>query len=63
MNNQGPFFNPLFNPNININYDKIINKLERLEKDLRILENEVGILLKKEKKETQKDDPQDMYMI
>ena len=68
MNNSNPFFNPFFNYQqfeLNQeNMDKIYNKLERIEKNIRILENRINIL---EKKETNNnlihDEPTDMYMI
>ena len=62
MNNSIPF-----NPFINIpNYpdiNKLINKIDRLEKNIRILENRVNLLENKEIKPNKKEEPTDMYMI
>ena len=49
MNNQMPFFNPFnnFNPQNGIDfqeYERIYNKLNRLEKNIRILENRINKL-------------------
>ena len=67
MNIEGPFFNPFTRfQNINEdnnNYTRIINKLERLEKNIRILENKVNKLEKKEEKDIIQNEPTDMYMI
>ena len=67
MNIEGPFFNPFLRfQNISedqSNYEKITNKLERLEKSIRILENRMNKLEKKEIKDTIYDEPTDMYMI
>ena len=69
MNNQMPFFNSFNNypiPNINPNeYEKLTNKIERLEKNIRILENR---LIKLEKntnhtKDYYDEEPTDMYII
>lgn len=62
MNNQNPFFNP-FIPyqNINIDNDKLINKIDRLEKEIRIIENRLNNIEKNKK--VKRDDESDMYMI
>ena len=67
MNNSGLFFNPFrgFQNNIDNqdNYIKLINKIERLEKNIRILENRINILEKKESPIIENTEPTDMYMI
>ena len=67
MNNNGFVFNPFYRyQNINdnqIEYDKLLNKIERLEKNIRILENRVNLLEKKESKIITNEEPTDMYMI
>lgn len=68
MNNQIPFFNPFnqipvqsFNQN---ELEKLTNKIDRLEKNLRILENRVNKLEKKDdNNHYYNEDPSDMYMI
>lgn len=68
MNNGVPFFNP-FNQFHNIDYnnefEKLINKIDRLEKSIRILENRVNKLENKKENNNQfhNDEPTDMYMI
>ena len=57
MNNIGPFFNPF------MEYEKLINKIDRLEKDIRILENRLNNLERLDKKEELDDEPTDKYMI
>ena len=64
MNNE--IFNPyaFFNYQNNLrNNEIILSKLERLEKDIRILENRLNILEKKEIEAKPNDKPTDMYMI
>ena len=65
--NNGLVFNPFMGfqnyQENNIDLEKLINKLERLEKDIRILENRLNILEKKEKKIEINEEPGDMYMI
>ncbi len=67
MNNNGPFFNPFqrFQNMIDDqnNYQKLLNKIERLEKNLRILENRVNKLEDQDTKTIIQDEPTDMYMI
>lgn len=71
MNNQMPFFMPNMPPNypkMNNNFDieKIINKLNRLEKSIRILENRISQLEGNHNtndKNYYQDDPTDMYII
>ena len=65
MNNQIPYFMPI--PNINnqnINIEHLLNKINMLEKDVKILENRINKL--ENNKEINKDyydDPKDMYII
>lgn len=47
----------------NIELEKIINKINRLEKSLRILENRINKLEINNNKTTNYDDPTDMYII
>ncbi len=63
MNNPVPFFNPFMNNQNNINFEKINNKLTRLEKDIRVIENRLDMIENKEKKLVKQDEPTDMYMI
>ena len=73
MNNQMPFFGPFNNPynnqineKTNFDIEKIINKLNRLEKNIRILENRITKLegaTKNNEKIYYQDDPTDMYII
>ena len=67
MNMQGPFFNPFQgfqnNNEREYNIDKIMNKLERLEKNIRILENRINKLENKETKNISQEEPTDMYML
>lgn len=67
MNNPGPFFNP-FQGFMNYekdqdNYDRLINKINRLEKDLRILENRLNKIEKIDNKPSTNSMPTDMYML
>ena len=65
MNNSNSFFYPFngfqgYEQTIN-NYEKIIDKINRMEKAIQILENKVDKL---EKRNTDnQDEPTDMYMI
>ncbi len=61
MNNM--IYNPFFRFQNNIDIERIINKIERLEKDIRILENRINELEKKEVIIKAKEEPSDMYMI
>lgn len=65
--NNGFMFNPIpefyNNQNLLINYNKLINKVERLEKDIRILENRLNIIEKKDIKLNPQEELSDMYMI
>lgn len=73
MNNQIPYFmnnqesfnkpNPNYNNNTNFDIEKIINKINRLEKNLRILENRVINLEMNKNNNYFNDDPTDMYMV
>ena len=67
MNNPGPFFNPFMGfqnyEQNEINYDKLTNKVNRLEKELRIMENRLNKLEKVDNKPNIKEEPTDMYMI
>ena len=70
MNNQMPFFNPFNNfqvPNNpimnNSQEEKIMNKIERLEKNIRILENRIRKLEKNSNNDYLNDEPTDMYII
>lgn len=69
MNNQMPFFMPIDPKMNNFNddkFEKIVNKINRLEKNIRILDNRLSILESKNNKENkvnQNDDPTDMYII
>lgn len=67
MNNQGPFFNPFMAfqnmQNDQNNYEKLINKIDRLEKSIRVLENRILKLEKKDAKTYFQEEPTDMYMI
>ena len=66
MNNNfmiDPFHRFIDINNNQFNYEKIINKIDRLEKNIRILENRINILEKKEKQFSNNDEPTDMYMI
>ena len=71
MNNQMPYFMPV-NPNMPNAFpenemEKINNKLNRLEKNIRILENRIAKLENENNiptpKSYQNDDPTDMYII
>lgn len=72
MNNQMPFFMP-FNNNLpnnhqnkSIDLERIINKLNRLEKNIRILENRINKLENNKFDNNDNyysDDPSDMYII
>lgn len=65
--NNGLVFNPYFGfqnyQDILKTNEKLISKMERLEKSIRILENRINILEKKETKIISSDEPGDMYMI
>ena len=65
--NNGLVFNPYFGfqnyQDILKTNEKLISKMERLEKNIRILENRINILEKKETKIISSDEPGDMYMI
>lgn len=73
MNNQIPYFmnnpnqsnNPNYpiNNNIHLEIEKITNKLNRLEKNLRILENRIRKLEMNNDNNYFNDDPTDMYMV
>lgn len=73
MNNQIPYFmNPQDNinnnfpnyPNTpNIELEKILYKINRLEKNIRILENRLSKLETTNNNNLFKDDPTDMYII
>lgn len=70
MNNQMPFFMPNMPPNNmkdnNLDIERIINKINRLEKQIRILENRVTKLentIQNNDKNYYQDDPTDMYII
>ena len=75
MNNQIPYFmNPQDNINNqfsnhnnnnfpNIEFEKIMYKLNRLEKNLRILENRITKLESNSNNNLFNDDPTDMYII
>ncbi len=66
MNNGFNYFNPLNNfiqPNFKEEYDKLFNKIERLEKNIRILENRLNKIEKIEFKEEQPYEPTDMYIL
>ena len=67
MNNNIPFFNPFLGfqnleENQN-NYNKLLNKIERLEKSIRIIENRLNKLENQNSKSLIQDNPTDMYMI
>ena len=68
INNQIPYLgnnqNPINNPNqiSHIEYEKLINKITRLEKNIRILENRIN-KLEENNNNLQYDDPTDMYII
>ena len=62
--NNFPFFNPFQNIQDNQNnYDRLVNKIERLEKNIRILENRVNKLEKNNNTTIIQEEPTDMYMI
>ena len=67
MNNNGFIFNPFQEymdiRNNQLNLEKLFNKIDRLEKNIRILENRINILEKKEPQLLVNDDPIDKYMI
>lgn len=70
MNNQMPFFVPNmpnnFNKDNNFDIERLINKINRIEKQIRILENRVTKLenqLDNNNKNYYQDDPTDMYII
>ena len=70
MNNQMPFFMPNMPPNNmkdnNLDIERIINKINRLEKHIRILENRMSKLennIPNNNNNYFQDDPTDMYII
>ena len=70
MNNQMPFFIPNmpnnFNKDNNFDIERLINKINRIEKQIRILENRVTKLENQSNnnnKNYYQDDPTDMYII
>lgn len=70
MNNNIPFMYTYndFQPTNTINpydFDRIINKIERLEKNLRILETRINSIEKNKETNTAtiNDNPNDMYII
>ena len=70
MNNQMPFFMPNMLPHNmkdnNLDLERIINKINRLEKNIRILENRISKLEnnnQSNEKNYFQDDPTDMYII
>ena len=66
MNNTSPFFNPFGgfqNYELINNYEKLINKIDRLEKNLRILETRINKLERIDNKQAILEEPSDMYMI
>ena len=70
MNNQLPFFMPNMPPNnmkdTNLDIERIINKINRLEKHIRILENRMSKLennIPNNNNNYFQDDPTDMYII
>ncbi len=67
MNNPNLFFNPFLgfqnNEPREDNYEKLINKINRLEKDIRILANRVNRLENIDNKEQNIEEESDMYMI
>lgn len=70
MNNQMPFFMPNMPPNNmkdnNLDIERIINKINRLEKHIRILENRISKLensIPNNNNNYFQDDPTDMYII
>ena len=61
--NNGLMFDPFRGlPNFH-DINKLIDKIERLEKNIRILENRVNILENKETKPVKQEEATDMYMI
>ena len=54
-----------FDIDYNNEFEKLINKIDRLEKSIRILENRVNKLENKKENNNQfyNDEPTDMYMI
>ena len=67
MKYSNPFFNPFLefqcNEQYNNYYEKIINKIDQLEKNIQILETKINKLVDKDNKENIPDEPADMYMI
>lgn len=69
MNNQFPYFNPFYQipqPNYNPNdYNKLEERINSLEKNIRILENKVNNLEKNNSFNNSHhyDEKNDMYMI
>ena len=63
MNNREPFFNPFIGYIDNEQNNRITNKIERLEKEIRILENRVNKLEKIDNKPKPTEKETDMYML
>ena len=63
MTNRGPFFNPFIGYIDNEQNNKITNKIERLEKEIRILENRVNKLEKVDNRPKSIEKETDMYML
>jgi len=62
--NPSPFFYPFAGlEQKDNNYDKLINKIERLEKNLRVIENRLNKLENNDKNKVIINEPTDMYMI
>ena len=65
MNNPIPYFMPIPNNDLNINNEHLLNKINRLEKSIKILENRITKLEgnKENINLNIHDDPTDMYII
>lgn len=63
MNNQIPYLIPINLNNPNINIDHLINKLNLLEKDVKILENRLNKLENIKEANNDNYDPKDLYII
>ena len=65
MNNPIPYFMPIPNNDLNINNEHLLNKINRLEKSIKILENRITKLegIKENINLNIHDDPTDMYII
>ena len=61
--NNGFIFNPLNGLPNYLDINKLISKIDRLEKNIRILENRINILENKEIKPNKQEKETDMYMI